>query len=102
MGQIIATSSNLGLAIAPRAGVYSATKHSVQAMIGCLREELNGTNVKASTINPGSVATPWFKGRNVDTSRMLSPEDVARTVRYIVDQPETSNIDHVLLKPGRS
>ena len=102
MGQIIATSSNLGLATSPRAGIYSATKHSVQAMIGCLREELSGTNVKASTINPGSVATPWFKGRSVDTAKMLSPEDVARTVRYIVEQPETSNIDHVLLKPGRS
>lgn len=101
-GQIIATSSNLGLDTSPRAGLYSATKHAVQAMIWCLREELKGTNVKASTINPGSVATPWFKGRNVDTSKMLSPEDIARTVRYIVEQPETSNIDHVLLKPGRS
>jgi NADP-dependent 3-hydroxy acid dehydrogenase YdfG len=101
-GQIIATSSNLGIETSPRAGVYSATKHAVQAMIWCLREELKGTNVKASTINPGSVATPWFKGRNVDTSKMLSPEDIVRTVRYIVEQPETSNIDHVLLKPGRS
>jgi uncharacterized protein len=101
-GQIIATSSNLGIETSPRAGLYSATKHAVQAMIWCLREELKGTNVKAATINPGSVATPWFKGRSVDTSKMLSPEDIARTIRYIIEQPETSNIDHVLLKPGHN
>jgi hypothetical protein len=102
MGQIIVTSSNLGLETSPRAGVYSATKHAVQAMTWCVRDELGGTNVKASTINPGSVATPWYKGRNMDFSNMLSAEDVARTVRHIVEQSETSNIDHILLKPGHS
>jgi NADP-dependent 3-hydroxy acid dehydrogenase YdfG len=100
-GQIIATSSNLGLATSARASVYSATKHAVQAMIWCLREELKGTQVKAATINPGSVSTPWFDGREVDRSRMLAAEDVARAVRFIIDQSETSNVDHILLLPGR-
>ena len=100
-GQIIATSSNLGLATSARASVYSATKHAVQAMIWCLREELKGTQVKAATINPGSVSTPWFDGREVNRSRMLAAEDVARAVRFIIDQSETSNVDHILLLPGR-
>lgn len=101
-GQIIATSSNLGLATSARASVYSATKHAVQSMIWCLRDELKGTRVKAATINPGSVSTPWFDGRDVDRSRMLAVEDVARAVRFIIDQSETSNIDHVLLLPGKN
>jgi len=52
-GQIIATSSNLGLETSPGASIYSATKHAVQAMVWCLRQELKGTRIKAATINPG-------------------------------------------------
>lgn len=100
-GQIIVTSSNLGLKTASRCSIYAATKHAVQAMVWCLREELKGTGVKAATINPGSVDTPWFDGKDVDRSKMLSSADVAATIRLIIDQNETSDIDHILLTPGR-
>lgn len=101
-GQIIVTSSNLGLKTSARCSLYAATKHAVQAMVWCLREELKGTGVKAATINPGSVNTPWFNGKDVDRSKMLDVEDVAKAVRFIIDQDETSNIDHILLLPGKS
>ncbi|GAH48869.1 unnamed protein product, partial [marine sediment metagenome] len=100
-GQIIVTSSNLGLKTSARCSLYAATKHAVQAMVWCLREELKGTGVKAATINPGSVDTPWFDGKDVDRSKMLSSADVAATIRLIIDQNETSDIDHILLTPGR-
>lgn len=101
-GQIIVTSSNLGLKTSGRASIYAATKHAVQAMVWSLRDELKGTNLKAATINPGSVSTPWFDGRDVDRSKMLTASDVAKAVRLIIDQGETSNIDHILLMPGRT
>lgn len=101
-GQIIVTSSNLGLKTAAKCSLYAATKHAVQAMVGCLRDELKGTMVKVATINPGSVDTPWFDGKNVDRNKMLSSSDVAKVVRMIIDQNETSNIDHILLLPGKS
>lgn len=99
-GQIIVTSSNLGLNTAGRASIYSATKHAVQAMVSSLRKELTGTLVKAATINPGSVSTPWFDGKEVDRSKMLTAEDVAKVARLIIDQSDTSNIDHILFMPG--
>lgn len=101
-GQIIVTSSNLGLKTGARGSLYAATKHAVQAMVWSLRDELKGTGVKAATINPGSVDTPWFDGKEVDRSKMLAVEDVAKTVRFIIDQNDTSNIDHVLLLPGKN
>jgi short-subunit dehydrogenase len=100
-GQIIVTSSNLGLKTKARASIYAATKHAVQAMVWSLRDELSGTQVKAATINPGSVDTPWFDGKDVDRSTMLSARDVAKAARLIIDQTETSNIDHVHLMPGK-
>jgi NADP-dependent 3-hydroxy acid dehydrogenase YdfG len=101
-GQIIVTSSNLGLKTGARCSLYAASKHAVQAMVWCLRDELKGTGVKAATINPGSVDTPWFDGKDVDRSKMLAVEDVAKSVRFLIDQEPTSNIDHILLMPGKS
>lgn len=101
-GQILVTSSNLGLKTSARTSVYSGTKHAVQAMVSCLRDELKGTMVKAATINPGSVSTPWFDGKDVNRDNMLTTTDVAKAAKLIIDQDETSNIDHILLLPGRS
>jgi len=101
-GQVIVTSSDLGLKTGARCSIYAATKHAVQAMVWCLRDELKGTKVKAATINPGSVDTPWFNGKDVDRSKMLAAEDIAKAVRFIIDQDETSNIDHILLMPGKN
>jgi 3-oxoacyl-[acyl-carrier protein] reductase len=101
-GQVIVTSSNLGLKTGARCSLYAATKHAVQAMVWCLRDELKGTRVKAATINPGSVNTPWFDGKDVDRSKMLTAEDIAKSVRFIIDQDETSDIDHILLTPGKN
>lgn len=101
-GQIIVTSSELGLETSSRASIYSGTKHAVQAMVWCLRQELKGKNIKAATINPGSISTPWYDGKKSDRSKMLTAEDIAKTVRFIIYQSETSNIDHILLHPGKS
>lgn len=101
-GQLVVTSSNLGFKTYARCGLYAATKFAVQAMVGAIREELKGTGVKAATVNPGSVDTPWFDGREVDRSKMLSALDVANAAMLIINQSETSDIDHVLLLPGRS
>ena len=100
-GNIIVTSSNLGLKTGARCSLYAGTKHAVQAMVWCLRDELKGTGVKAATINPGSVDTPWFNGKEVDRAKMLAVEDISKAVRFIIDQDETSNIDHILLLPGK-
>ena len=101
-GQLIVTSSNLGVKTAGRCSLYSASKYAVQSMVGCLRAELVGSGVKAATLNPGSVDTPWFDGRDVDRSKMLSSGDVAKAARLIIDQSPSSDIDMVLLNPGRS
>jgi NADP-dependent 3-hydroxy acid dehydrogenase YdfG len=71
-------------------------------MVWSLRKELKGTNVKAATINPGSVSTPWYDGKKSDRSKMLTANDISKTVRFIIEQNDTSNIDHILLHPGKT
>jgi short-subunit dehydrogenase len=101
-GQIIVMSSNLGFDSFGRTSLYAATKHAVQAIVKAARDELKGTFIKVASLNPGSVDTPWFDGKDVDRSKMLSPFDVAKAAKLLIDQEETSNIEHILLKPGKT
>ncbi len=100
-GQIIVTSSNLGFNVASHCSVYSATKYAVQAIIGCLREELKGTSIKAATVNPGAIDTPWFSDHGEGPiMKRLDVEEVVDTFMLIINQGERSNIDHILMYPS--
>ena len=101
-GQIIVTSSDLGLKTSGRASIYAASKHAVQAMIGSLRKELVGNGVKAATINPGSVDTPWYKNSSMDKKKMLDVEEVVDAFMLIINQGPRSDIDHIHLVPANS
>ncbi|MCY3411236.1 MAG: SDR family oxidoreductase [Candidatus Heimdallarchaeota archaeon] len=100
-GQIIVTSSNLGLNTAARGAVYSASKHAVQGMIGSLRKQLKGTFVKAATINPGSVDTEWFKDHDQKKPKphRIDVDEVVDAFMLIINQGARSNIEHILLQP---
>ncbi len=100
-GQIVITSSNLGIETSPRASIYAATKHAIQAMVSCLRKELVGSDVKVATVNPGSVDTPWFDGKKVDRSRMLDVEAVVKAFLLIIEQNQTSDIERIVLLPAK-
>ena len=64
---------------------YAATKHAVMAFSESLMLELRDSGVKVSIINPGSVAT-HFSERS-DKSWMLTAEDVAESVAFVVNTP---------------
>jgi NADP-dependent 3-hydroxy acid dehydrogenase YdfG len=99
-GQIIVTSSNLGFQVTSRGSIYCATKHAVQAMIGCLREELRGTKIKAATVNPGSVDTPWFSDYSEKPKEhRINVQEVVDAFMLIINQGKRSNIDNILIHP---
>ena len=101
-GQIVIISSVLGVETKSNCSLYAASKHAVQVLAKTLRFELEGTNVKVGTINPGAVNTPWFADSGRDTTKMLAAEDVAKATRLLIDQTETSNIEMVVLRPGKA
>ncbi len=101
-GQIIVTSSHLGINTAPGASIYAATKHAIQGMIGSLRRELSGSGVKAATICPGSVDTPWYKDSSMSKSKMIDVEEVVDTFMLIINQGPRSNIDHIHIIPAKT
>ena len=72
---------------------YAATKHAAMAFAESLMLEVRDRDVKVSIVNPGSVATAFFRGERArDESWMLQARDVAEAVAHVVDTPQ-----HVLI-----
>ena len=76
--------------------LYSATKWAVTAMGEAARQELNGTGVRVTLIEPGSVDTPFFDNPPQDA---LEPDDIARAILYAVAQPAHVDVNELLIRP---
>lgn len=79
-----------------RGSMYSATKWAVSAIGYGLREELRGSGIRVTLIEPGMVDTPFFDNPKPDA---LRPEDIARSVLYALEQPPTVDVHEVLVMP---
>lgn len=104
-GHLINTSSVLGTKIRPMAGAYAGTKFALEALSEALRVELARTNVKISCIQPGLILTELHRDYKVhpkdslNIPRPLQPEEVARCVRFILEQPDHVRIPQIMILP---
>jgi NADP-dependent 3-hydroxy acid dehydrogenase YdfG len=94
-GHLLLTGSVAGRRALP-GSLYSATKWAVTAMGESARQELNGSGVRVTLIEPGMVDTPFFTNRPTDA---LTPDDVAAAVMYAVSQPPHVDVNEILIRP---
>jgi NADP-dependent 3-hydroxy acid dehydrogenase YdfG len=94
-GHLLFTSSVAGRRALP-GSLYSCTKHAVTAMGEAARQDLNGTGVRVTLIEPGMTDTPFFDNRPSDA---LLDEDVARGVMYALSQPPHVDVNEILIRP---
>jgi NADP-dependent 3-hydroxy acid dehydrogenase YdfG len=76
--------------------MYSATKWAVSAIGYGLREELKGTGVRVTLLQPGMVDTPFFDAPKPDA---LRPDDVARSAMYALEQPASVDVHELVVLP---
>ncbi len=104
-GHVINISSVLGTKTREGAGAYSGTKYALEALSEALRMELAGSGIRVSCIEPGLVRTelhdhyPVHPAKTLGMSRPLLPEDVARCVRFVLEQPQHVLIPRLMLLP---
>lgn len=86
-GRIVNVASIAGKIGTAKSTAYTASKHAVIGFSSALRQELSGSGITVSTINPGPIDTPFFEiadpdGHYVDNVKwfMLKPEVVAAAV----------------------
>jgi NADP-dependent 3-hydroxy acid dehydrogenase YdfG len=94
-GHLLLTGSVAGRRALP-GSLYSATKWAVTAMGEAARLELNGTGVRVTLIEPGTVDTPFFDSPVEDA---LEPDDIARAVLFAVTQAPRVDVNELLIRP---
>jgi NADP-dependent 3-hydroxy acid dehydrogenase YdfG len=94
-GHLLLTGSVAGRRALP-GSLYSATKWAVTGMGESARQELDGSGVRVTLIEPGMVDTPFFDN---PVSGALEPADVARAVIYAVSQPPHVDVNEILVRP---
>ncbi|XP_067948919.1 uncharacterized protein [Watersipora subatra] len=109
-GHIINMSSNAGRRGFAGLAVYSGTKFFVEGFSQALRQELAEHNVKVSTVQPGDVKTELMSHTTdkeaaakygvAESTSIISADDIARAVVYIVSQPDNIAINELLVEPS--
>jgi NADP-dependent 3-hydroxy acid dehydrogenase YdfG len=94
-GHLLLTGSVAGRRQLP-GSLYSATKWAVTAMGESARQELNGSGVRVTLIEPGMTDTAFFENRPQDP---LHADDVARAVLWAVSQPPHVDVNEILIRP---
>lgn len=94
-GHILLTSSVAGRVALP-GSLYSATKWAVSAMGEALRQEVSGTPLKTTLIEPGMTDTPFFDD---GAPHGLKADDIGRAVIYALSQPAHVDVNEILVRP---
>ena len=94
-GHVLLTSSVAGRRTLA-GSMYGASKWAVTAIGYNLREELRGSGVRVTLIEPGMVDTAFFDQPKPDA---LRPEDVAHVVMFALGQPDHVDLHELVVLP---
>lgn len=94
-GHLLLTGSAAGRATIP-GSMYGATKWAVTGIGYNLREELRGSGIRVTLIEPGMVDTPFF---DEPPEHALEESDIASAVLYALSQPPHVDVNEILLRP---
>jgi NADP-dependent 3-hydroxy acid dehydrogenase YdfG len=106
-GLVVFISSYSGWQFSPDAGVaYSASKTALSALSESLNAQENRHGIRACHLCPGDVNTEFLQMRptvpgEADRQKMLSPEDIARAVMFVVNSPPHVCVNELVISPTK-
>lgn len=105
-GHVVNVASVAAHMVMPTAAVYCATKHAVRAITEGLRQEHD--EVRTTLISPGVVATELghdisvpeiADGLRTWRKKSLTPDAIARAIRYALEQPDSVDVNEIIVRP---
>lgn len=101
---IVTLASEAGRRGLPLEAVYSASKFAQVGLTRALDHELREHGVRCTNVCPGGVATDFAMGRGrtpdmPELAGMMSPEDVADVVMFVLSRPRNHRILEIALRP---
>ena len=101
-GAVVNIASIAGKMTMGNGAAYTTSKHGVVGFSGALFEDLRERGVKVCAICPGFVNTDMVGSRGLDAAKMIQPEDIARTVLFVLNFPTTGCPTEIVLRPQRT
>jgi NADP-dependent 3-hydroxy acid dehydrogenase YdfG len=106
-GLIVNVGSVAGRRAFPGNGAYSASKYGLRGMHEVLLEEIRGTGVRATLLEPAASDTPMWDALDPDSdpnlpnrADMLRATDVAEAVVFVASRPGTVQIPLLQIERG--
>lgn len=97
---IVNMGSILGKTARAEGAAYCLTKYGVQGFTEALFRELRSDKIKVSCVNPGSIATHFFKDSGIEPhNNMIQPNDLATLLVHILETPDNLLIDEITMRP---
>ena len=84
------------------AGLHLAASRGLDGYAGAVFEDVREFETKVCTIRPGFVNTSLAASDRLDSALMIQPEDIARTVLFVLTMPETACPTEITIRPQRS
>jgi len=102
-GHIVNIASTASKRAWPNAAAYHATKWGLLGLSHALHAELRPRGIKVSAIVAGGMRTPFLLDRfpDIDPGVLQDPMAVAKSVRFVLTQPEETVIPEVMVLPMR-
>ncbi len=102
-GHIVNIASTASKRAWPNAAAYHATKWGLLGLSHALHAELRAHGIKVSAVIAGGMRTPFLLERfpDLDPELLQDPIEVARTVRFVLSQPDETVIPEVMVLPMR-
>jgi 3-oxoacyl-[acyl-carrier protein] reductase len=99
-GYIINISSVVGFRGYPDQAAYTASKHGIMGLTKSLSIEAQPHGIRVSAVLPGGVDTGLIGKARPDLNRaeLLQPEDIARTVSFLLSLPERAAVDEIYIR----
>jgi NAD(P)-dependent dehydrogenase (short-subunit alcohol dehydrogenase family) len=105
-GHVIFVNSSAGVRPSAGAAAYGATKHALRGLADALRDEVNPSGVRVTSLYPGRTRTPLqaavyrWEGRDGPLDDLLEPADVASVVIAVIALPPTAEVTDLHIRPA--
>lgn len=103
-GHVVTINGGLGLHSGAGWAAYAASKFGLRAFTDALREEERGM-IKVTSIHPGRIDTEMQQqiyeadGRGYDPADHLTPNSVARAVKYALEAGDEAVVEMLQIRP---
>ncbi|HEX5231389.1 MAG TPA: SDR family NAD(P)-dependent oxidoreductase [Bradyrhizobium sp.] len=106
-GDIVFVNSSQALRSSGLVGQYAASMHAMKAIADSLREEVNQSGIRVASLFLGRTAGDRqemiyaLEGRSYVPEALIQPDDVAQTVRFLLQLPRTAEVTDLSIRSAQ-